>query len=107
MDYTACRYARSGAVFDYKTGPDGKQYAVGGHVDIDTSAVPNNPQATIQKMQTVQRAALAPTDPSGEDRNVAAQAAQTAAKAQSELNQKKSSQKSSPSVRGSVIDVTA
>src|SRR5437016_5601661 len=39
--------ARSGAVFEYKMGPDGRQYAVGGHVDIDLSAVPGNPAATL------------------------------------------------------------
>ncbi len=95
-------FARSGAVYNYQTGPDGKQYAVGGHVDIDAGAVPNNPQATIQKMQTVERAALAPADPSGEDRAVAAQAAQTLAKAQSEERQKQSG-----STKGGLLDVTA
>ncbi len=95
-------YARSGAVFNYQTGPDGKQYAVGGHVDIDTSSVPNDPKATVQKMQTVERAALAPADPSGQDRNVAAQAAQTLARAQSELRQKQSG-----SSKGNLLDVAA
>ena len=46
------------------TGPDGQRYAIGGEVPIDLSAVPGNPQATLQKALTIRRAALAPTDPS-------------------------------------------
>lgn len=78
------RYA--GAIsYDYQTGPDGKRYAVGGSVPIDVSPVPNDPEATIQKMDQVQRAALAPAEPSGADRRVAAQASRTRAEARAEL----------------------
>jgi len=73
-----------GKSFTYTTGPDGGQYAVGGEVQIDTSPIPNNPQATITKMQQVQRAALAPADPSGQDLAVASQAASAAQKARTE-----------------------
>jgi len=66
-------YAR-GMSFSYQIGPDGQRYAIGGEVKIDMSPVPNNPEATIQKMQVVQRAALAPSDPSPQDRAVAAAA---------------------------------
>ncbi|MCH8129990.1 MAG: hypothetical protein IIC70_08840, partial [Acidobacteria bacterium] len=52
--------ASGGPTFEFTTGPDGKRYAVGGEVQIDTSAVDGDPQATIQKMQQVRRAALAP-----------------------------------------------
>jgi hypothetical protein len=76
-----------GKSFGYTVGPDGKRYAVSGEVKIDTSPVPNNPQATIAKMQIVRRAALAPGDTSGQDRAVAAQAAKAAAAAQAELQQ--------------------
>lgn len=55
-------------------GPDGRSYAVSGEVKIDTSPVPNNPDATIQKLETVKRAALAPSHPSAQDRQVAADA---------------------------------
>jgi hypothetical protein len=55
-------------------GPDGRSYAVSGEVKIDTSAVPNNPEATIRKMEQVKRAALAPSNPSAADRQVAAEA---------------------------------
>lgn len=73
--------------YDFQRGPDGRQYAVGGSVSIDVAPVPNDPQATLQKMQIVQRAALAPAEPSAQDRVVAAQAAQQAAAARAELAQ--------------------
>lgn len=76
--------ARGGS-FTYETGPDGQRYAVGGEVSIDTSPVDGKPQATMMKMQQVQRAALAPADPSPQDRRVAAQAAAVEAKARGEL----------------------
>ena len=60
--------------FTFVTGPDGRQYAVGGEVSIDTSPVAGNPEATIRKMEQVKRAALAPTQPSAQDRKVAAEA---------------------------------
>ena len=66
--------ATSGPNYVYVTGPDGKLYAVGGDVTVDVSPVPNNPDATIQKMQTVIRAALAPAQPSSQDYSVASQA---------------------------------
>lgn len=75
----------TGAQFTYRTGPDGKQYAVAGEVGIDTSAVPGDPQATIQKMQQVKRAALAPASPSSQDLKVASQASSKAAEAAGEL----------------------
>ncbi len=69
----------------YQRGADGAQYAVGGEVPIDVSPVQGNPQATIQKMQTVRAAAMAPAEPSGQDQAVAAQAMQLMLQAQSEL----------------------
>ncbi len=74
---------QGGARFTYKRGPDGRMYAVGGEVSIDTSPE-NDPDATIRKMQQVKRAALAPSKPSGQDRSVAAQAAQNEADARIE-----------------------
>lgn len=71
--------------YDYKRGPDGAQYAVGGEVPIDVSPVANDPSATIEKMQQVRRAALAPAEPSAADRTIASQAAQQEAQARSEL----------------------
>lgn len=61
----------SGANFSYTYGPDGKQYAVGGEVGIDTSPE-EKPEANIDKGQRIQAAALAPADPSPQDHRVAA-----------------------------------
>jgi hypothetical protein len=77
---------QSGASFEYQSGPDGRMYAVGGEVKIDMSAE-RTPEATIRKMQQVRRAALAPAEPSGTDRAVAAQAAQIEARARMERSQ--------------------
>jgi hypothetical protein len=73
-----------GKSFKYVAGPDGQRYAVGGEVQIDTSAVPGDPQATIQKAQQIRRAALAPAQPSGQDMSVASGAAALEAKARRE-----------------------
>ncbi len=80
------RYVRSGATFKYETGPDGKRYATGGEVSIDTSDE-KDPEATIKKMETVRKAALAPAQPSEQDRKVASQASRKIAKAEAELRQ--------------------
>ncbi len=77
-------YARGAAQYTYEQGPDGKQYAIGGEVQIDVSAVPDDPEATIRKMETVRAAALAPANPSGQDRSVAAQATVAITEARSE-----------------------
>jgi hypothetical protein len=77
-------YARGAAHFEYQTGPDGHAYAVGGEVDIDTSPIPNDPAATIAKMEAVRAAALAPADPSGQDRKVAAAATAAIQQAEAE-----------------------
>mgnify|MGYP005723649141 CR=1 FL=1 len=83
------RYAGSPS-FDYSRGPDGKNYATGGEVSISTSPVPGDPQATIEKARIVQAAALAPAQPSAQDRQVAAEAAQMELQAQSDLQRMKS-----------------
>lgn len=69
----------------YQRGSDGAQYAIGGEVSIDVSSVNGNPQATIEKMRVIRSAAMAPAEPSGQDRAVAAQAMQAMLQAQSEL----------------------
>jgi len=78
----------SGASFQFVRGPDGKQYAVAGEVKIDVSSG-QTPQQTMDKAKQIQAAALAPADPSSQDRAVAAQAAQMAAQAQTELSREK------------------
>ena len=81
------QYAGS-PTYEYQRGPDGNNYAVGGQVMIDVAEVPNDPKATIDKMQTVRAAALAPAEPSGADRAIAADATQKMASAQADLAQK-------------------
>lgn len=73
--------------YTFKRGPDGKSYATGGEVGIDTSAIPGDPEATLRKMEVVVRAALAPAEPSAQDRSVAAQAQAQAAAARVELGE--------------------
>ena len=71
--------------YTYTQGPDGKRYASGGEVSIDVGAVANDPQATLTKMEIVIRAALAPAEPSAQDRSVASQAQAQMAVARAEL----------------------
>jgi hypothetical protein len=73
-----------GATFEYKTGPDGKSYAVGGEVPIDMSPG-RTPEETIHRAQQVRAAALAPADPSPQDLAVAAAASQMEAVARQQL----------------------
>ena len=80
----AGQYAKGGASYTYQQGPDGKQYAIGGEVQIDTSPIPGDPEATVRKMRQIMSAAHAPANPSGADHAVAASAAQKASEAQAE-----------------------
>ena len=81
-------YARGGPRYTYQTGPDGRRYAVGGEVSIDTSEA-RTPQETIAKMRIVQRAALAPAEPSAADRAIAQAASVTINQAQFETKSAK------------------
>ncbi len=102
------QYVQGGASFEYKTGPDGKRYAVGGEVQIDTSEVPDDPQATIEKMEVVKRAALAPKNPSSQDRSVAAAANRAQAQARIELQTEKSEENEDSSRKAAPkIDIKA
>ncbi len=68
-------YAAGGPYYEFQTGPDYKRYAVGGSVAVDTSAE-STPERTIQKAQTIKRAATAVSNPSSADKAVAASAQQ-------------------------------
>ncbi len=70
--------------YEYERGPDGVNYAVAGEVPISTSAINGDPERTIEKAQVVRRAALAPAEPSPQDRRVAAEASQLEANARVE-----------------------
>lgn len=102
------QYVRGGPSFKYEVGPNGRRYAVDGEVQIDTTPVRGDPEATIRKMQQVRRAALAPADPSSQDRRVAAQAMAVERQARAEVARQRGEQrsgvpekKSEPSLRPS------
>ncbi|RKF21473.1 catalase [Alginatibacterium sediminis] len=78
--------------YTYERGPDGKNYKVDGEVSIDVAPIANDPQATIDKMRQVKRAAQAPSQMSAADRQVASQAASQLAAAQRELAAQKREQ---------------
>lgn len=87
--------------YEYVRGPDGVQYAVAGKVKIDTAQIPEDPEATIEKMEAVRAAALAPSRPSGQDRAVAAAAEQAIREAEAALRDDRTEE------RGAVFDETA
>ena len=78
--------------YEFTTGPDGKRYATSGEVQIDVSPE-KDPEATIRKMDIVIRAALAPADPSAQDKQVARQAQQQRAQAQVELSKQREAER--------------
>lgn len=83
----------SPASYTYERGPDNKMYAVAGEVGISTSQG-NTPQESLNKAQTIRRAALAPADPSPQDLKVAAQAASMEMNARAQIMQEKMAQNS-------------
>ncbi|UTY58876.1 putative metalloprotease CJM1_0395 family protein [Massilia sp. erpn] len=87
--------ATSGPTYTYQRGPDGINYAIGGEVNIDTSPG-RTPQETLERARTIQAAALAPADPSGPDRAIAARAQQMAQQASQELAAQQSNPDSTP-----------
>lgn len=78
-------YVRGGPTYTYQKGPDGQNYAIGGEVQIDTAPVEGDPEATVRKAQVVRAAALAPAEPSSQDRAVAAAATKLEQQALAEL----------------------
>ncbi|MBQ8978079.1 MAG: hypothetical protein IJ078_11830 [Succinivibrionaceae bacterium] len=83
------RYASSPS-YTTELGPDGKEYAVGGEVQISTSEE-DTPEKTVTKMRQVRRAAMAPAEPSSQDYAVAREAKQKELKAQQEIREERNS----------------
>ena len=81
----------TGPYYEYQQGPDSKQYVVGGHVNIDTSPG-NTPEETLMKDTKIRAAAMAPIEPSSQDRIVAAEAARMEANARANLAAEKANQ---------------
>lgn len=72
------------ATFEYQRGPDGRNYAVGGEVSINITPT-DSPEETLEKAKQIRAAALAPAQPSAQDRRVALEAEQMIADAQREM----------------------
>lgn len=72
--------------YDYETGPDGKRYAVGGEVNISFTQS-SNPEENITNAERMKAAALAPAEPSAQDRAVASDASRIIMMAKQELRQ--------------------
>jgi hypothetical protein len=102
----AGQYAKGGAQYEYSTGPDGSRYRTGGKVQIDTGEE-NSPEKTIEKAQTIKRAAFAPAEPSPEDRAVAAEADRMAAKARSEQMKEKAGENTENRSKAPETETTA
>jgi hypothetical protein len=106
---------RGAASYSYQQGPDGKQYAVGGEVKIDTTGVPGDPEATEAKAYHIRETALAPIQPSNQDRAVASMASRMALEARIEIQQQQRAEAeqayrqtaSTPASGGEVINQSA
>ena len=80
--------ASGGPTYTYETGPDGRRYAVGGEVQIQLREG-GDPQETLENARRAKRAALAPAEPSAQDRRVAAKADALAQQAQRDIAQQR------------------
>lgn len=88
--------------YSYTRGPDGQMYAVSGEVAIDISPE-NDPEATLQKAAAVAAAALAPADPSGQDRAVAAAAQQLRLQALAQIREEKRLEQEAAAEEGQAV----
>ena len=70
--------------YEYETGPDGKKYAVAGDVNVSYQSS-SDPEVNLKNAQQLRAAALAPADPSSQDRKVAMQAEREIAQARQEI----------------------
>jgi len=69
--------------YEYTTGPDGNRYILNGEVSVTFSA--NTPEEKLAEAELVQKAALAPAEPSAQDRAVAREASARAREAEAEI----------------------
>lgn len=79
-------YAAGGIQLQFTTGPDGGRYAVSGQVSVDMSSE-DSPEKNLEKARTIRRAALAPAEPSGADRQVASAASRMEAEARKDMQE--------------------
>jgi len=74
----------SAPTYNYQTGPDGVQYAIGGEVNISFSQG-NDPAENLANAEAMKAAALAPADPSSQDLSVASNADKMIQEAKQEI----------------------
>jgi|GEM_PF-2454031 len=74
----------SAATFTYQQGPDGRQYAIGGEVQIQVSPG-STPEDTLRRANQIRAAATAPTDPSPADLRAAGMANRLEQEARAEI----------------------
>ncbi|TCK03068.1 putative metalloprotease CJM1_0395 family protein [Marinobacterium mangrovicola] len=86
------------ASYTYEKGPDGRLYAVGGEVSVQMPSRSGDPQRDIQLARQVVSAALAPAEPSAQDRSVAQAARQIVNEAQAELSSMDTEERENPLV---------
>jgi hypothetical protein len=92
---TAGGLATGPASFTYQRGPNGVNYAVGGEVPLSLRKG-QTPEETISNARKIQAAALAPAQPSQQDRNIAAVAGQMALEAVTELARQSNTKAANP-----------
>ncbi len=80
----AAGLSTSGPNYEYETGPDGKKYAVAGDVNVSYKHS-DDPEVNLRNAQQLRASALAPADPSSQDRKVAMQAEREIAQARQEI----------------------
>lgn len=92
---TAGGLASGPARFSYQRGPNGVNYAVGGEVTLSLRKG-QTPEETLAIARKIQAAALAPAQPSQQDRNIAAVAGQMALEAATELARQSNAKAANP-----------
>ncbi|MBE0510597.1 MAG: hypothetical protein K0A95_02650 [Chromatiales bacterium] len=98
-----------GGGYDDVQGPDNRRYIAGGDVQIDTSPVAGDPEATMAKAEHLIRTALAPVDPSAQDLRVAGQARSMyqQASVEAQLQRYRENQATEQAQAGQLLDLVA
>ncbi|MDR2142161.1 MAG: hypothetical protein LBR11_10315 [Deltaproteobacteria bacterium] len=99
--HEAAHVAASGGLagsptFVFQTGPDGKRYAIGGEVSVQSPGS-DDPAQALKDAEAIKKAAEAPASPSSQDRAVAAAAAADIAKLKALEQEEKESDQDEPS----------
>ena len=82
----AAGLSTSGPNYEYETGPDGEKYVVAGDVNVSYRQS-SDPEENLRNAQQLKASALAPADPSSQDRKVAMQAEREIAQARQEIQE--------------------